>query len=59
MKETSLCDVYNVEDSPDHIITSCSTSGQKQVWDLVKTIWERKYRRLDKQTYVKALENPR
>jgi hypothetical protein len=42
-EQRAMCSICNVEESMDHILLECSTSGQKTIWNLEKTLWQSKH----------------
>jgi len=39
-KTREACHVCQAEESMDHILTECSATGQKLIWELAETMWD-------------------
>lgn len=42
LQEWAICKCDHMTESMEHILTTCTHSGQDTIWGLAKTIWEKK-----------------
>ncbi|RDB23311.1 Transposon TX1 uncharacterized protein [Hypsizygus marmoreus] len=47
----AICSACNTEDSMEHILTQCDAPGQKQIWEMIEEVWNRKHGNWQKPSY--------